>query len=195
MNAVQKAIIPGILLTSLLLFFLNHQVNPVLTAQAATQEKNQAGKDQNQVSAMNDQCKFRDQYPDQIEPWCSLIEYTAEDQGLDPFLVAAVMLVESGGQPEVISHSGAVGLLQVMPRDGIASTFQCINGPCFTNRPTIEELKDPSFNVAYGTRMLSGLIEREGNIRSALRSYGPYDVGFEYADKVLSIYAGIKNEG
>jgi soluble lytic murein transglycosylase-like protein len=81
--------------------------------------------------------------------------------------------------------------MQVMPRDGIAATFQCINGPCFTNRPSIAELKDPAFNVDYGVRMLAGLTERHGDIREALKSYGPYDVGYIYADKVLAIRNGL----
>jgi soluble lytic murein transglycosylase-like protein len=135
-------------------------------------------------------CAYLDRYPDKIRPWCSTIEIAAAKYGMEPLLVAAVMLQESGGQPEVMSHSGAVGLMQVMPRDGIAATFQCINGPCFSNRPTIQELKDPVFNVDYGTRMLAGLFERTGELREALKSYGPYDVGYIYADKVLGLWSG-----
>jgi len=106
-------------------------------------------------------------------------------------LIAAVMKVESGWQPEVISSSGAVGLMQIMPSDGIAAGFQCLNGPCFTGRPTTDELRDPAFNVMYGTRMLAGLIERNGNTRDALKSYGPYDVGYWYADLVLQLYGNL----
>jgi hypothetical protein len=36
--------------------------------------------------------------------------------------------------------------------------------------------------------MLSGLKHRYGDIRQALRAYGPMDVGFSYADKVISLY-------
>jgi soluble lytic murein transglycosylase-like protein len=75
-----------------------------------------------------------------------------------------------------------------MPRDGIAASFDCINGPCFANRPTIEELQDPSFNIEYGTHMLAGLIARLGNLREALKAYGPMDVDYRYADTVLAIY-------
>ena len=75
-----------------------------------------------------------------------------------------------------------------MPRDGIAAAFTCVNGPCFQGRPSIEELKDPAFNIQYGAKMLSGLIQREGSLRSALFAYGPIDVGFSYADRVIDIY-------
>jgi soluble lytic murein transglycosylase-like protein len=51
------------------------------------------------------------------------------------------------------------------------------------------ELYDPEFNVRYGTGMLAGLVNRHGNLREALRSYGPGDAGYTYADKVLAIYS------
>lgn len=183
MSSVQKAIIPAILLSSLLLFLLNSVIHPRESASAIND-----GQPVEMKKSTGAECAQQARYPEKIVPWCNLIEEKARDYAVDPLLIAAVMLVESGGQPEVISHSGAVGLMQVMPRDGIASTFQCINGPCFANRPTIEELKDPDFNVEYGVRMLSGLINRYGNTRDALKSYGPGDVGYWYADLVLGTY-------
>jgi hypothetical protein len=75
-----------------------------------------------------------------------------------------------------------------MPRDGISASFECINGPCFASRPTIEELQDPGFNVEYGSQMLAGLFTRLDNMREALKAYGPMDVGYSYADRVLAIY-------
>jgi soluble lytic murein transglycosylase-like protein len=98
------------------------------------------------------------------------------------------MLQESGGDETAYSVSGAVGLMQVMPRDGIAVAFECINGPCFASRPTIEELLEPAFNVEYGSQMLAGLTARLGSTREALKAYGPMDVGFSYADTILAIY-------
>lgn len=116
-----------------------------------------------------------------------MIIASAEEYGIDPNLVAAVMLQESGGQPDVISLNGAVGLMQIMPSDGIAASFQCINGPCFASRPTIQELLGPEFNIDYGCYMLAELIKKYGSEREALKEYGPYDVGYYYADKVLTI--------
>ena len=139
------------------------------------------------------ECRVSAAFPDSILQWCELITRFAEQNELSPDLIAAVMLQESGGQHLAYSHSGAVGLMQVMPRDGIAQKFMCKNGPCFTNRPTISELEDPEFNIAYGTRMLAGLNNRFGNIRDALKSYGPMDVGYSYADKVLAIFERNKN--
>lgn len=133
-------------------------------------------------------CDVSERYPDKVRQWCELITMYARNHELDPDLIAALIWQESGGNPLAYSRSGAVGLMQVMPRDGIASTFMCKNGPCFTNRPSIEELQDPEFNIQYGTRMLAGLLGRYGNMRDALKYYGPMDVGYYYADKVLGIY-------
>ena len=78
--------------------------------------------------------------------------------------------------------------MQVMPRDGLAASFMCANGPCFANRPSKKQLKDPNFNIRYGTRLLANLVNKHRNLREALRAYGPENVGYYYADKVLNIY-------
>lgn len=179
MTSTQKAIIPGIAFGIIVLVLLSRLVNPTIIAEAATEAVN--------AEIPTNSCEFHDRYPAKVQPWCGLIEQAASKYGVDALLVASVMLQESGGQPEIMSASGAVGLMQVMPRDGIAAGFQCINGPCFASRPSIDELKDPAFNVDFGVRMLAGLVEKHGDIREALKSYGPYDVGYRYADQVLTI--------
>lgn len=129
------------------------------------------------------------EFPSCIQQWKDLINETAQKYEIDPNMIGAVMLQESGGNPEVVSTSGAVGLMQVMPKDGIAASFQCSGKPCFTNRPTASELLDPAFNLDYGARMLANLIENnEGSLREALYQYGPMDVGYAYTDIVLAIY-------
>ena len=179
MTSTQKAIIPGIAFGIIVLVLLSRLVNPTIIAEAATEAVS--------AESPTGSCEFYDRYPAKVQPWCRLIEQAASKYGVDALLVASMMLQESGGQPEIMSASGAVGLMQVMPRDGIAAGFQCINGPCFASRPSIEELKDPAFNVDFGVRMLAGLVEKHGDIREALKSYGPYDVGYRYADQVLTI--------
>ncbi len=133
-------------------------------------------------------CRVSAAFPKKVRRWCSIITKYADKRGLPPDLVAAVMLQESGGNPEAFSHSGAVGLMQIMPRDGPASAFMCINGPCFASRPSQDELRDPEFNVSIGTRMLASLVRKHGSLREALKSYGPMDGGYYYADKVMGIY-------
>ncbi len=140
------------------------------------------------VGQISRECAVSTNYPGKITQWCGLISEYSYRFGLEPDLVAAIIWQESGGDKLAYSRSGAVGLMQVMPKDGIAASFMCVNGPCFSNRPTIKQLENPEFNIKYGTKMLSQLVTRKGNLRDALRSYGPMDVGYSYADKVLGIY-------
>jgi soluble lytic murein transglycosylase-like protein len=135
------------------------------------------------------ECQVSSDFPAQVYKWCSLITRQANQNQLSPDLVAALIYVESNGSAQVVSRSGAIGLMQVMPRDGKAAAFQCKNGPCFADRPTMQELKDPEFNVQFGTQFLQSLVRRHnGSLREALRSYGPMDVGYRYADLVLATY-------
>jgi len=139
-------------------------------------------------------CRVSEAYPVEVQQWCDLITRYADANGLAPDLVAGLVWYESGGNPSAYSRSGAVGLMQVMPRDGLAAEFMCVNGPCFASRPTIAELEDPEFNVEYGTRMLAGLRDRHQDLREGLKSYGPANAGYTYADKVLAIYERYKGD-
>jgi soluble lytic murein transglycosylase-like protein len=199
MSIGPRLVVQGTLLGSMILAILSFFVTagaapldpvsaPAVDPQAAISQTAADPNAPQKAKGNAKECTVSDTYPDSIQQWCGLITRCARQHGLEPNLVAAVVLQESGGQPEAYSKSGAVGLMQVMPRDGIAAEFMCVNGPCFASRPTIEELKDPQFNVEYGTRMLAGLQERLGSLRDALKSYGPKDVGYYYADIVLSIY-------
>lgn len=133
-------------------------------------------------------CSLSQNYPQEIRQWCKLIESAASETDLPANLIAAVMLQESGGDSKSYSSSGAVGLMQVMPKDGLAAEFMCINGPCFADRPTIKELQDPAFNIHYGSRMLANLYAKHGTYREALFRYGPMNIGYYYADIVLKIW-------
>jgi hypothetical protein len=133
-------------------------------------------------------CSVPTSYPESVRQWCDLIETASAETGLPAGLIAAVIFQESGGNSLAYSSSGAVGLMQVMPRDGIAAGFVCSGGPCFASRPTIAELQNPAFNVAYGSQMLAGLYQKYGSYREALFRYGPVNMGYYYADKVLGIW-------
>lgn len=198
MNRATFAIVPGFLLGCLfLVLFTRWIASPNLTVQAAGEISEtstptpvltaEITTDRNEI-VVDGECSISPRYPDKVRRWCAFIERYAAENGLDPNLIAAVILQESGGNPEAYSKSGAVGLMQVMPRDGLAENFMCKNGPCFASRPSMDELFDPEFNIAYGTRMLAGLINRTGDVREALRAYGPINVGYYYADIVLKIY-------
>lgn len=193
MNHPSKAIFPAVIVGILVVVGISRLLlNPSSVVQASVVEPTALLPEQVSTpepeEVRSDDCDLSDRYPERIQQWCAYIQNAAAEFQLDPNLIAAVMLQESGGNPDAYSRSGAVGLMQVMPRDGKAAEFMCINGPCFANRPSMQELFDPQFNIQYGVRMLAGLIQRKGDVREALKSYGPMDVGYSYADKVLSIY-------
>jgi soluble lytic murein transglycosylase-like protein len=189
MNNGPSLVIRGTFLGSLLLallgWFLAGQLTLSPTADVAyAANESQTGEN----SSLSGNCQVSLSYPIEILQWCAVITEQATQNDLPANLLAALILQESGGDADAFSASGAVGLMQVMPRDGIAADFECINGPCFADRPTIEELQDPGFNVEYGSQMLSGLIATLGSQREALKAYGPMDMGYSYADRVLAIY-------
>ncbi len=124
-----------------------------------------------------------------IHQWCALITQEAQDHSLDPELIAAVIWIESTGDPSAISHSGAVGLMQVMASDGRSANLY---GSVFKSRPQVEDLKDPEFNIHYGSLVLRSKVDKYEKLRDAIRAYGPSDVGYTYADKVINIYKRIK---
>jgi soluble lytic murein transglycosylase-like protein len=184
MNSIRKAIFPGLLLGSLCIVFLSMVIRKPEVVQAAGSETLQTASSQN----IQGECSLSANFPSSILQWCTWIEKYSQEYQLDPTLVAAVILQESGGSPDAYSSSGAVGLMQVMPRDGLAASFMCSQGPCFSSRPGMQDLFEPEFNIAFGTGMLAGLVQRHGDIREALRAYGPMDVGYAYADIVLQIF-------
>ena len=201
MNDIRQFIFPGAILGSLILALFGNSVmasvpsdthqsiNSEVSASELDGEKNSdKGSSESGSQDEENDCMVSKSYPQDVRKWCTQIMRHAKNNGLDPDLLAALIWQESGGNPTAYSKSGAVGLMQVMPRDGIAASFQCINGPCFTNRPTISELEKPNFNIKYGTGMLAGLYRKYGNMRDALKFYGPMNVDYYYADKVLRIY-------
>jgi soluble lytic murein transglycosylase-like protein len=184
MKYTPTALIPGILAGILVIIVLTGMI----TSPQAVEASAPANSPQNEPKSANG-CLLPKSYPESIQRWCSWIQDYASQHNLDPALIAAVMLQESGGNPQAYSNSGAVGLMQVMPRDGIAASFMCPNGPCFASRPSMDELFDPEFNISYGINMLAGLINKYGSERDALKAYGPMNVGYYYADIVMGIYS------
>jgi len=70
----------------------------------------------------------------------------------DPLLVAAVMREESSYDPDTISRTGAVGLMQVMP-----STAEFIARASGRGHLTAEALLDPETNISLGAWYLAYL--------------------------------------
>lgn len=129
-------------------------------------------------------CQLSKAYPAKVRAHCQLIEKYARKNNLPANLVAALIWQESGGNPKAYSKSGAVGLMQIMAKDGLSGQLY---GSMFASRPTVKQLYDPEYNVKWGTRFLASLYKRHGNYRDALKYYGPANVGYYYADIVLRL--------
>jgi soluble lytic murein transglycosylase-like protein len=100
--------------------------------------------------------------------------------GLDPELVAAVLLVESGARPWVRSPKGAVGLMQVMPH--MASGMRIAG-----NLTTIES------NIEAGCWILAGNIRRLGEADGISAYFWGSDIrGVAYLERVRAARAAVR---
>jgi soluble lytic murein transglycosylase-like protein len=119
----------------------------------------------------------------------SIIERAAVSAAVEPNLLRAVIVVESGFNSRAVSKRGAVGLMQLMP--ATASRFG------------VFDLYDPKENVHAGASYLKFLMDRFGhNVRLALAAYNagedavdrnggqipPFTETMAYVPKVLRIY-------
>jgi len=98
----------------------------------------------------------------------------SEEVGIDPLLMMAIMRQESTYREFIVSHAGAIGLVQVMPRTG-ALVAALMGEQSYSPR----DLENPSTNIRYGTYYLSKLMERFGGVFPlAVASYngGPHNV-------------------
>lgn len=87
----------------------------------------------------------------------AMIDRHANQKGLDPALVHAVIRAESAYRPDALSPKGAIGLMQVMPATG--------------RRFGISDLDVPERNLLAGTTYLRHLLDRFDNVPLALAAY------------------------
>jgi len=125
----------------------------------------------------------------------SIIEKAAIFASVEPNLLRAVIVVESGFNSRAVSKRGAMGLMQLMPatatRFGVSNPY------------------DPRENVRAGARYLKFLIDRFGqNIRLALAAYNageeavarnggqipPFTETMAYVPRVLKIYSMLREQ-
>lgn len=108
-----------------------------------------------------------------------IIVREATNKKIDPKLVAAIVVVESSGNPVAISESKAVGIMQIH-----VPTWRSVVD--FTEKNPF----DPEVNIDIGTTILSDYLKRYKDLESALVAYeGSHDPAeSEYLNKVLEIY-------
>src|SRR5262245_1262685 len=92
---------------------------------------------------------------------------TAGRAGVDPALVFAIMREESGYRPQVLSVTGARGLLQLMPE-----TAEKVARGAAMEGCAPDDLFDPQVNIALGSAYLEELVGRfPGKASAAIGSY------------------------
>jgi soluble lytic murein transglycosylase len=107
----------------------------------------------------------------------------ASHYDLDPALLAAVIYQESRFRADARSSSGAIGLMQLMPK-----TAQGIADHTGGSRFKLSDLDDPEINVRYGAWYLHHLIQKYGSEKLALAAY---NAGQQNVDNWLAVGKGI----
>ncbi len=98
--------------------------------------------------------------------WEALRKYSDEN-GLDPYLVAALIRQESEFNPSAISHANAYGLMQLLPRTGKGEAKA--EG---LHHYSTDSLLDPTTNIQLGTHYFRKMVDHfGGQVEYALAAY------------------------
>jgi len=100
-----------------------------------------------------------------IDYWPLITKYSKQN-GLDPFLVAALMAQESTFTAEIRSSANAYGLMQLIPATG-SRYAKKVGIRNFSRRM----LLDPETNIRLGTEYFKDLMARFGGAHYALAGY------------------------
>jgi soluble lytic murein transglycosylase len=100
-------------------------------------------------------------------PYWSDLKHYSSANGLDPYLVASLIRQESEFNPLAVSHSNAVGLMQLLPRTGKLVAHQEE-----LKRYNASQLFTPAVNLQLGTRYFKGMVDQfGGSFEHALAAY------------------------
>jgi hypothetical protein len=119
--------------------------------------------------------------------WQPVIENWAKPAGIDPRVIGTFIAIESSGLIDAISPAGAVGLMQIMPKEA---------GPSFADRPDRATLLNPDRNVQWGVSIFSTILRMfNGDMKAAVAGYfaGPANVKANGPD-VAKIYLDMFNK-
>nr|WP_205246701.1 membrane-bound lytic murein transglycosylase EmtA [Enterobacter sp. Cy-643] len=84
--------------------------------------------------------------------WMPLTELSGQQWGVSPRLITAIIAVESGGNPQLVSASNAIGLMQIK---GSTAGKEVYRNQGFRGQPSDSELREPARNIDIGTAYLS----------------------------------------
>ncbi len=115
--------------------------------------------------------------------YSDLVEQYADENGLDKYLVYAVIKTESGFDPHAVSNVGARGLMQIME-----DTFDWIKYRMGDEETSYLSMYDEETNIRYGCWLLGYLYDEFGNVETTMAAYhaGRGQVNQWLADKDIS---------
>ncbi len=132
---------------------------------------------------------YRKNQPDlSVRPFERHIRNAAKESGVDANLIRAVIMAESGGNPQAVSSKNARGLMQL-----IDSTAAEVG---------VKDPLDPAQNIKGGSKYLAKMLDKfDGNKKLALAAYNagptavkkhqgipPYRETREYVNRVMAFY-------
>ena len=89
--------------------------------------------------------------PPRVKEWAGLINQAAATYPIPAHFIAAIMALESGGNPNAVSPSGAYGLMQLLPKTARGLAHAPLS---------IDDIMAPPTNVDLGARFLLELWQR-----------------------------------
>jgi len=102
-----------------------------------------------------------------VDAWRSLVESAAAKHQIAPAIVAAIMNIESGGDPSAVSPAGALGLMQLMPE-----TYNWLAGKPKGTPVDRTDAMRPEVNVDLGAKLLArNMRSYAGNLIDASVAY------------------------
>ena len=104
--------------------------------------------------------------PTDAQKLAKLIVEECSKNDLDPYLILAVIQIESDFTPKAVSSKGAIGLMQVMPKTG-----EYVAKDLGISYKGHSSLYDPFVNVKLGIHYLSFLEEQFDGTENALAAY------------------------
>ena len=104
--------------------------------------------------------------------YSELVNKNAKGYKLDPFLIVGLMRQESSFNPDSLSRSGAIGLMQLMPKTG-KNEFKKRYKSAFSEKDWHEEiLYIPRVNISLGSQHMAYLLKKtKGDPVIALAGY------------------------
>ena len=124
-----------------------------------------------------------------MQKYANIIQTASKAYGVEPSLVHAVISAESQYNPNAVSRTGAMGLMQLMPDTA--------------RRYGVQNMMDPTENIHGGVRYLRDLLDLfKGRLDLAIAAYNagenavirsgrripPYEETRHYVPKVLAFY-------